>query len=129
VSDTWYRRSVELPPYEDAVGKLWMPDGRRVNPTTPEDLMTQAVCLQDMIQSLLDQVPSEFSFTYWMLPPGMNCPECTIDEDPAPWCDCRTEDEHPDPPGRHVPCKKRAHHPDRCPERKRHGAGRPARLG
>jgi hypothetical protein len=36
MSDTWYRRPVELPPYEDGFGKLWMFDGRCVNPDPPE---------------------------------------------------------------------------------------------
>lgn len=39
----------------------------------------------------------------------LTCPECTIDEDPLPWCDCE--------PGQTCdgPCRRRAHAPARCP--------------
>lgn len=36
------------------------------------------------------------------------CPECTIDEDPAPWCDCRGDERCAGP------CRKRAHSPESC---------------
>lgn len=41
---------------------------------------------------------------------GVHCPECTEpDEDPAPWCDCQSGEQG------QVPCRNRAHSPDRCP--------------
>lgn len=39
------------------------------------------------------------------------CAECTINEDPAPWCDCLDGEQC------RGPCRKRAHGPDRCPFR------------
>jgi len=39
------------------------------------------------------------------------CPECTVDEDPAPWCDCQHDETCKGP------CRQRAHDPERCPER------------
>jgi hypothetical protein len=44
------------------------------------------------------------------------CPECTADEDPAPWCDCRPSE---GPSAHDGPCRLLAHHPDECPRLKR----------
>lgn len=41
----------------------------------------------------------------------LHCPECTIDEDPRPWCEC----EHGELCA--GPCRQRAHDPVRCPKR------------
>lgn len=42
---------------------------------------------------------------------GLRCIECTVDEDPAPWCDCQPGETC----GDHGPCRRRAHHPRACP--------------
>lgn len=45
MSDTWYKEPVELPPYEDACGRLWTLDGRCLNPP-PVSTVTTADLLQ-----------------------------------------------------------------------------------
>lgn len=56
--------------------------------------------------------------------PGGHCQECVEhEEDPAPWCDCRSDE----PPCR-PPCKQNAHRPDECPKRPAPEAGPQARA-
>jgi hypothetical protein len=42
---------------------------------------------------------------------GLICSECTENDDPRSWCDCQDDEQCIGP------CRKRAHHPDRCPFR------------
>lgn len=45
-----------------------------------------------------------------------SCMECIFgNEDPAPWCDCRSDERCKGP------CRRRAHDPKDCPERTKNG--------
>jgi hypothetical protein len=62
-----------------------------------------------------DPVPADTTgpgFPYTDATGTLWCHECTIDEDPRPWCDCQPGEDCMDAA---VSCRQRAHAPDQCP--------------
>lgn len=58
MSDSWYRKRLHLPPYEDYLGQLWTLDGVCLNPTELEP-------------SFLDEWPEDLRSTVFQAALGM----------------------------------------------------------